>query len=541
VLRVFGDYVLEELIGAGGMGTVYRAHRESSVRVPIALKIVHPQFAKDREIKARFKREAELGVELTHPNVVRVHHTGEVDGVPFLELELVDGFDVQKWLDEHDSPLPLPIALVVLSKVAIAVRHAHEHGVVHRDLKPSNILLSRIGEVKLGDFGLARSERTGTLVTLVGSIHGTPAYMSPEQLDGGRLSQEAAMRSDMFSLGVVAWELLAGRRLFSGDSYIEIERAVRGSEPEPIERIVRQIPPRLAGLVHGMLRKDPAQRKTTPAEFEEAMKSVVRSLRPFESPEEELAAYLADPAERRKELEQVRLLGQASTTRPPLPATPPPATLLAGSRWKLVLAGLVVAWLVWMVLPDSTTSPSRPALSVVAPRKQRASLRVTSDPPGAFVSIAGVSHDRTPQTIEDLDPGPTRISLRLSGYVTFADSITLPAGPRSYHRTLSRREPRPEDSKTGAVDVVPITRREIRVQTSPHQATVFVDGSTAPHVPIFAIRLGAGAHSMRAVNEELGIDRSFKVTVAAGASAPDLLILNVESGTHAWRTSAEIP
>jgi serine/threonine protein kinase len=529
VLPVFGDYVLEELIGAGGMGTVYRAHRESSVRVPIALKIVHPQFAKDREVLARFQREAELGVELTHPNVVRVNHTGQVDGVPFLELELIDGFDVQKWLDEHDSPLPLPIALAILSKVAIAVRHAHEHGVVHRDLKPSNILLSRRGEVKLGDFGLARSEQPGSLVTLVGSVHGTPAYMSPEQLDGVRLDQKAAMRSDMFSLGVVAWELLAGRRLFPGDSYVEIERAVRGAEPEPIERVVPHVPPRLAGLVHAMLKKNPAQRKTTPAEFEEGTKGVVRSLRPFDSVEDEVAAYLADPARRRKELEQVRILGQASTTRAALPVTPQKASLFKGSRWKLVLAGLIVAWLAWMILPDSTTPPSKPESPVVVPEQPpRASLRVTTDPSGAEVSIAGIAHDRTPQTIADLDSGTTRITLRLAGYHSVADTIHLPAGMRTYHRTLTRR------------DAAPIESREIRVQTSPHQATVFVDGSAVPHVPIFTMRLGPGAHSMRAVNEELGIDRRFQVNVAPAAGAP-LLILNVENGTHAWKSAAEIP
>ena len=278
-----GVYEIVAPLGAGGMGEVYRA-RDSRLQRDVALKILPPAFLQDPERRSRFEREARVLASLNHPHIAAIYGIEDVDTdtgrVPVLVLELVEG----RTLDEHAAgkPLPLDEAVAIARQIAEALEAAHERGIVHRDLKPANVKLTPEGQVKVLDFGLAKSADptsgphpdagvSPTLtadVTAAGTIMGTAAYMAPEQARGKAVDR----RADIWAFGAVFFEMLTGRRAFPGETASDTLAAILRAEPD-WSALPPALPPSLRTVLHRCLDRDPKQRLQAIGEARVALSS----------------------------------------------------------------------------------------------------------------------------------------------------------------------------------------------------------------------------------------------------------------------------
>jgi TolB-like protein len=247
------------------MGEVYRAI-DTRLGRDVALKILPAEMAQDADRLARFQREARAVAALTHPHIVTIYSVEEADGLQFLTMELVEGERLDRAIPA--GGLPADRIVEIASALAEALTEAHEKGIVHRDLKPANIMVTRAGRIKVLDFGLAKVAYppgpTGTTLTLAGqtargSVMGTPAYMSPEQI----AARTVDYRSDIFSLGVVLHELATGRRPFQGDSPAEVASAILRDIPPSVMEVRADLPGDLARIIQRCLEKDPRRRVQT--------------------------------------------------------------------------------------------------------------------------------------------------------------------------------------------------------------------------------------------------------------------------------------
>lgn len=293
------------------MGEVYLAE-DPQIDRQLAIKTVRlagrPQEVEDR--KKRLLREARAAGRMLHPNIVTLFDAGEAEGLLFLAFEYVEGTDLAGRLDSGDRP-SLGEVLRIGRQTAQALDYAHGQGIVHRDVKPSNILLDRAGRVKVADFGIAKMAGQNTELTVSGSVMGSPQYLSPEQIRGEDLDG----RSDIFSLGVLLYEILSGKRPFAGDTITTLVYQILHVEPPPISEL-RSVPPRLEALLRRMLAKDPADRPAAAGE-------VARELAVLEAelPDETLSARAAP-------LEATYALPKKSSgavVPPPPPFAGPPA------------------------------------------------------------------------------------------------------------------------------------------------------------------------------------------------------------------------
>jgi eukaryotic-like serine/threonine-protein kinase len=260
--RVFSErYELNHLIARGGMAEVYRAHDRLLDR-PVALKVLFPELSVDRSFVERFRREAQAAANLSNTNIVPVFDWGEDSGTYFIVMEFIDGRPLSSIL-KSAGPLSSDRAADIGAHVAAALGYAHKHGVIHRDVKPGNVLITDDGQVKVTDFGIARAINTEESLTQTGAVMGTATYFSPEQAEG--IGVDA--RSDIYSLGVVLFEMVTGRPPFLGDTPVAVaSKHVRDHPPAPRE-LNPSIPPTFEAIILKAMAKDPAHRYSTAEEL----------------------------------------------------------------------------------------------------------------------------------------------------------------------------------------------------------------------------------------------------------------------------------
>ena len=260
-------YELEELVGKGGMSSVYRA-KDRLLERTVAIKLLHEHYSQDDDYVERFRREARAAAQLSHPNIVTVIDRGEDEGRQFIVFEYIDGQNL-KQLVESKGRLPVRTALELGVEAGRALAFAHESGLVHRDVKPQNVLLGN-GEVKVTDFGIARSADVQQGLTQTGTVLGTSDYIAPEQASG----QPVSALSDVYSLGVVIYELLAGEPPYRGDNFLAV--AMRHvNDPVPSVTEARpDVPLRLDAALRRAMAKRPEERFASMAEFVDELEAV---------------------------------------------------------------------------------------------------------------------------------------------------------------------------------------------------------------------------------------------------------------------------
>jgi eukaryotic-like serine/threonine-protein kinase len=288
---VAGRYKLEELVGAGGMSSVFKA-RDTLLERNVALKILHDHYTEDDEYVERFRREARAVAQLSHPNIVTVIDRGEDEGRQFIVFELVEGRTLKEVLDA-EGRLPVRSALEIALQVARGLAFAHEHGLVHRDVKPQNVILNGDGRAKVTDFGIARSLDVQG-VTQAGTVLGTSNYIAPEQARGGDVDGT----TDVYSLGVVLFELLTGDVPFPGESFVAVAmRHVNEPPPSVLDRRP-DVPARVAHAIGRALEKDPAARFPTMDAFAAELEACLAALGPGDDAEVTLVRPAAAPRPR---------------------------------------------------------------------------------------------------------------------------------------------------------------------------------------------------------------------------------------------------
>jgi serine/threonine-protein kinase len=249
-----GDFRLLRRLGRGGMAEVYLAE-QVSLRRHVALKVLRSELAADASYIERFQVEAEAAARISHPNIVQVFAVGADRNVHYIAQEYVPGQNLREFLARQGPP-DGATALAIMRQVARALAEAADRGIVHRDIKPENILLGPKGEIKVADFGLARSTGAASSLTQVGITMGTPLYMSPEQIEGRSLDH----RSDQYSFGVTCYHMLTGRPPFSGETALSIAVQHLKSDPPALERLRPDLPKPLCRLIAKTMAKDPARR-----------------------------------------------------------------------------------------------------------------------------------------------------------------------------------------------------------------------------------------------------------------------------------------
>lgn len=270
--RISGRYKIMDMIGGGGMANVYLAH-DMILDRDVAVKMLRLDFANDDEFIRRFHREAQSATSLAHPNIVSIYDVGEEDGLYYIVMEYVDGQTLKQYIQQH-APVPVDEALEIMQQLTSAISHAHHNHIVHRDIKPHNILIDPNGTVKITDFGIAMA-LSATSITQTNSVLGSVHYLSPEQARGGMANK----KSDIYSIGIVMFELLTGRLPFSGESAVSIALKHLQSETPSLKRWNPQIPQSVENIVLKATAKDPFHRYDNVDEMEEDLRTALDAKR----------------------------------------------------------------------------------------------------------------------------------------------------------------------------------------------------------------------------------------------------------------------
>src|SRR5438067_2281479 len=282
-----GRYRIMRKLGAGGMANVYLAEDQELGR-RVAIKILNDRHANDDQFVERFRREAKNAAGLSHPNIVSIYDRGEAEGTYYIAMEYLDGRSLKELIVSR-GPAPIPVSIDYARQILTALRFAHRHGIVHRDIKPHNVLVDAEGRLKVTDFGIARAG--GSQMTEAGSIIGTAQYLSPEQAKGAPVDQT----SDLYSVGVVLYELLTGVVPFTGDTPVEIAMKHLSATPEAPSAKRADVPRDLDFIVLRALAKDPGDRYQSAEEMDADLARVARGAAVSPATEEAATAIIARP------------------------------------------------------------------------------------------------------------------------------------------------------------------------------------------------------------------------------------------------------
>jgi eukaryotic-like serine/threonine-protein kinase len=306
-----GRYQIVRRLGAGGMATVYLAEDQELGR-GVAIKILNERHANDEQFVERFRREAKNAAGLSHPNIVSIFDRGEAEGTYYIAMEHLKGRNLKELLGAR-GPAPVHIAVDVARQVLAALGHAHKNGIVHRDIKPHNVMIDDDRRVKVTDFGIARAG--ASQMTEAGSIVGTAQYLSPEQARGAMVDQ----RSDLYSVGVVLYELLTGEVPFTGDSPVEIAMKHLSDTPPPPSELNQEVPEELDKIVMRALAKDPARRYQSAEQMDADLERVARGLAVSPETEETATQIIAGVNAMPTQISRAPTIAQPPPTYPAEP------------------------------------------------------------------------------------------------------------------------------------------------------------------------------------------------------------------------------
>ena len=297
--RNIANFQLKELIGSGGMANIYQGLQLSLER-PVAIKVLHRHLTANEGFVARFKKEAKQAAILQHPNIVSIIDYGHQNGDYFIAMEYIDGQNVKEIMTRMNR-FPLEVALLIAREVAIGLKYAHSQGLIHRDIKPANIMLARDGRVMITDFGIAKAPDDMS-ITVTGQTLGSPAYMSPEQAAGRPIDH----RCDIFSLGIILYEMIIGEKPFKGQTYQEMMTQIISGTPLDAGELRIDVTPPLAGLIKKAIAKDIESRYQ---DGDELAADLDRELQGYSlpSPKKLIAEFLKNPIRTTKKLRSDRI------------------------------------------------------------------------------------------------------------------------------------------------------------------------------------------------------------------------------------------
>jgi len=484
-----GRYEITAVIGQGAMGVVYLAH-DPEIDRPVALKTIRPEALRGEsaaEVEQRFLKEAKLAGRLQHPNVVTVYDVGRDRGDFFIAMEYVEGHPLTRYLVGADA-LPLNAKIGIVRQTAEALDHAHERGVVHRDIKPGNILIAKDGRVKVTDFGIARfTSATTSDLTRTGHMIGSPAYMSPEQIRGEKLDG----RSDLFSLGVVLYELLTGTRPFPGESITTLVYQILHTEPRDPREIKADLPVASREVIAVMLAKQPEKRPENAQAFLRELKRIEKFQRESEMTRRAVAVA-ATPAPRTDAPApppRADVPTPASALPPPPPAAPTVVASSPSRGWRaiaIVAIAVLAAVLFAVYALWKAPVPSGPEAAVAPTAAPAATAAPATPAPTAEV----VAAEPTPLTLPT--PGPAAAADAVVGAPRVAGAPAARPTARSKPSPAPREEekvavmasaqppppppPAASNDRSARIDATYSTRRAVRFTSSPEQARLYVDG-----------------------------------------------------------------
>ncbi len=421
-----GPYRIEALIGRGGMANVYRAV-DTKVDRLVALKILPPHFGGDADFVRRFLHEARSTVELRHPNIVRTYTAGDQDGYHYIAMEYMDGGSLQRRI-AGDSLLDWAEVARIVAEIASALDHAHERQVIHRDLKPYNILFNAQGTAKLADFGIAKSRHSLT-VTVPSMLIGTPSYMSPEQAEG----KTVTTATDIWSLGVVVYQLLTGALPFAADTAPATLFQVVHNTPAPPSRMASRLPGAVDKAVARAMAKSPAARFATAGEFARALEAALGTSTVVRTPVHGWVRHTPTP---------IPITGQDSGPRHGMGRVVVGGGLLAALVLTVALAAFAGRF--GLDARDDTAVSS----SAVGDTAQPSSTDV---PMPAAVTTVDPATDTPPATESIVDAAATSTGQPIPTATSRPTVSPAPTAPAANAMTLALVEPPDGASLSGAV------------------------------------------------------------------------------------------